>query len=308
MRVVYIENVFLLNWIIDYFLLLSTAGFAGAPLQRMRLAVCSAAGGLYAVAALMPKHACLSVIPAKFLAGFAMAIAAYWPLQKKWRLTALFFLISGALAGMVLGVSMADMRFGDLVSNIYYMRITLPLLLTTTVIMYLLLRLVFRQGARHGEGELMIVTVSIQHHQQQFTTLYDTGNTLRDLVSGKPVLVLERKALQHVFSSQIEAILDSTCPPEEKMVQLYNKGVGKEFTLLPFRSIGVSSGLLLAVRSDYIKVGKRTYPHTLVALCEGPVSDGGCYQALWGSAERRGNCHEVLAADPALDSQTQQAG
>lgn len=308
MRIVYIENVFFLNWIIDYFLLLGTAGFAGAPLQRARLAVCSVLGGLYAVAVFAPRLTLLSFPLIKLSAGFAMAIVAYWPLQKRLHLTALFFLLSSALGGIVLAVSMMSIKFDSLISNIYYMRITWPILLATTVIMYLLLRLIFRQSARHREGELMIVTVSIHHQQRQFTALHDTGNTLRDPVNGNAVLVLERKALQGLWQQKIEDILESCCPPEEKMVRLYHEGIGTSFTLLPFRSVGVSSGLLLAVRSDYIKIGKRTYPNTLIALCDGPVSDSGCYQALWGGIGRRGKEREILAADSALDPQTQQAG
>ena len=308
MRVVYIENVFFLNWIIDYFLLLGSAGFAGAPLYRKRIAICSALGGLYAVAVLIPQLTILSIFPVKLLAGFLMAFAAYWPLQRKWHLTALFFLLSSAMAGFVLAASMLSLRFGYLIENIYYMRITWPVLLTTTVSMYLLLRVIFRQSARHREGELMVVTISLQRQQRQFTALHDTGNTLRDPVNGRAVLVLERKALKGLWAPHIEEVLSASAPPEEKMVQLYEEGVGRNFTLLPFRSVGVSSGLLLAVRSDYIKVGEMTYPGTLIALCEGPVSDGGAYQALWGGEERSKSYRENLAADPALDSQAQQAG
>ena len=308
MRVVYIENVFLLNWIIDYFLLLASAGFAGAPLQRVRLAICSAVGGLYAVAVLMPQFAVLAYLPVKLLAGCIMALLAYWPLQKKWHLTALFFLLGGALAGIVLAVSLASFRVGYLIENIYYMRITWPVLLITTTTMYLLLRVIFRQSARHREGELMVVTVSVQQQQRQLTALHDTGNTLRDPVNGRAVLVLERKALNGLWTPEVEAVLGAAIPPEEKMVRLHHEGIGTEFTLLPFRSVGVSSGLLLAVRSDYIKVGKRTYPNTLIALCDSSVSDGGCYQALWGGEERSEARREILAADSTLDSKTQQAG
>ena len=308
MRVVYIENVFFLNWIIDYFLLLASAGFAGAPLQRVRFAICSAVGGLYAVAVLMPQFAVLSYLPVKLLAGCIMALLAYWPLQRKWHLTALFFLLGGALAGVVLAVSLASFRFGYLIENIYYMRMTWPVLLITTTTMYLLLRVIFRQSARHRKGELMVVTVSVQQQQRQLTALHDTGNTLRDPVNGRAVLVLERKALNGLWTPDVEAVLGAAIPPEEKMVRLHHEGIGTEFTLLPFRSVGVSSGLLLAVRSDYIKVGKRTYPNTLIALCDSSVSDGGCYQALWGGEERSEVRREILAADSALDSKTQQAG
>ena len=122
------------------------------------------------------------------------------------------------------------------------------------------------------------------------------------------MLVLEQNALRGIWHTPIEKILQSSIPPEEKMAQLYQEGVGTAFTLLPFRSVGVASGLLLAVRSDYIKVGKATYPRTLIALSEGPVSDGGTYQALWGGMERRKTADEACADHPNMDSQTQQAG
>ena len=308
MTVIYIENVFILNWIIDYLLLMATARLAGAPLHRLRLALCAAIGGIYAVAVFLPKFTFLGNPICKLLAGGFMALLAYWPISHAWRLTALFFLLSGALAGIVLGIALAFGSAETVIGRIYYEQINWAVLLITAAIMYLLLHLVFRQGARHGGGELMTVTVSINQQHRQLLTLYDSGNTLRDPVNGQAVLVLEQNALRGIWNNQVEAILQSSIPPEEKMAQLYQEGVGTAFTLLPFRSVGVTSGLLLAVRSDYIKVGKATYPRTLIALSEGPVSDGGTYQALWGGMERRKATDEACADHPNLDSQTQQAG
>ena len=93
------------------------------------------------------------------------------------------------------------------------------------------------------------------------------------------------------------------------MVRLYEKDAGEGFSLLPFRSVGSASGLLLAVRSDYIKVGKIRYPRTLVALADGPLSDGGGYCALWGGMDREGGTQDApVTENTALDHQTQQAG
>lgn len=77
------------------------------------------------------------------------------------------------------------------------------------------------------------------------------------------------------------------------MARLYAAGSRLHFTLLPFRSVGTKSGLLLAVRSDYIALHRRRIPRTLIALSVGPLSDGGGYCALWGGTER-GREHEKL--------------
>ena len=92
------------------------------------------------------------------------------------------------------------------------------------------------------------------------------------------------------------------------MARLHHCGRGQGFTLLPFRSVGRRSGLLLAVRSDYVQVDGAAYPRTLVALSDGPLSDGGAYQALWGGMERRESHHERPDASALAACQSQQAG
>jgi len=52
------------------------------------------------------------------------------------------------------------------------------------------------------------------------------------------------------------------------------------FRLLPYRSVGVDGGLLLAVRADAVEVDGRPLPNRLIALSPTPVSDTGTYQAL----------------------------
>ena len=44
MTVVYLDRVVLLNLLVDYLLLLTTARLAGIPLRRGRLALCAAGG------------------------------------------------------------------------------------------------------------------------------------------------------------------------------------------------------------------------------------------------------------------------
>lgn len=310
MAVIYIDQVFVLNLIVDYLLLLCTARLAGAPLRRRRLLLCAVLGAAYAVAIFLPRGKFLACAPCKAAVGLLLSYLAFCPVPRCWRLMALFFLLSGALAGMLLAVGLAAGSPGVLFRRLYYAKINWPILLLTTVSMTILLHLVFRQGARHGGGEIMRVTISLHQHQQQLSALHDTGNTLREPTTGRPVLVLEQAALMNLWPSEIQTILASKLPPEEKMVQLHQNGAGTDFTLLPFRSVGNASGLLLAVRSDYIKVDDKKYPRTLVALSEGPVSDGGGYCGLWGGMDVEGGRHDPKThrKTAAMDRQAQQAG
>jgi len=54
MTVVYVDSVFVLNTVMDYLLLLSTARLTGVPLRRRRYLLAALAGGVYAVAVFLP--------------------------------------------------------------------------------------------------------------------------------------------------------------------------------------------------------------------------------------------------------------
>ena len=155
----------------------------------------------------------------------------------------------------------------------------------------------------------MTVQVAIGGRVRKLTALHDTGNTLRDPVNGRPVLVAEQAAVLELLPERDAAILRENSAPEAAMARLYDGGSRLHFTLLPFRSVGTESGLLLAVRSDYIALHRRRMPRTLIALSPGPVSDGGGYCALWGGAMERGeNAEEADTADLAQSSASGQAG
>lgn len=290
MRVIYIDRVFFLNTALDYLLLLSTARLAGKPLHRLRFLLCGVGGGIYAAAVFLPQCQWLAHPAVRILCGGLLAAAAFIGALRWVRLVLLFYLLSGTLAGVVLALGLLCGAPRQFFSRVYYADISWPLLLAATVCFSVLLHLVFRQGARHGGGELMDVTVAIAGRERQVRVLHDTGNTLRDPVNAQPVLVLERRALGSFWTKEETQILEENAPPEDKLVRLYRQGTRHHFSLLPFRSVGVAGGLLVAIRSDYIKIDQKKYPRILIALSDSAISDGGGYEGLWGG-EERGDSH-----------------
>lgn len=305
---IYLDRVFVLNLAVDYLLLLAAAKLAGTPLRRLRFLLCSAGGGLYASAIFLPGLIWLSHPVCKIAVGAGMAWIAFGRERHIIKLIGLFFLLSGALAGIVLAVGFCIGAPELLLGKIYRAEIDWKLLLGGTAVLSVVLHLLFRQGARHGGGELMTVQVSINGKVNSFTALHDTGNTLRNPVDGRPVLVMEQSALLDLLPEKDVRILMEKYSPEETMERLYAAGSELRFTLLPFCSVGTESGLLLAVRSDYIVLRRRKIPHTLIALSTGPVSDGGGYCALWGGSEREERIEKAAEEDVDLAAADRQAG
>ena len=292
MTVVYLDRALVLNGIVDYLLLLGAAWLSGLPLRRKRLLLWAALGGAYAAAVFLPGLAVLGHPAFRAGMGLLMALGAF---RWRWRPAGLFFLLAAGLAGTVLALGLACGSVTGLAQRLYYADISWQALILVSIAFYVILRLFMGQSARHRGGELLQVTISVGGRTQVVTALHDTGNTLRDPVSGCPALVLERRAAETLWTPEVAQVLAESAAPEEKMARLHRIGCPVRFTLLPFRAVGTDAGLLLAARSDYIEVNGRRYPRTPVALSEQPVSDGGGYHALWG-AEERGEAHGKAAS------------
>ena len=132
MTVVYLDRVLLLNLLVDYLLLLTTAQLAGIPLRRGRLALCAAVGALYAGAVFLPGLSWLSHPLCRTAGGAAMALAAWRREAHPWRLTALFFLLAGGLGGLVLALGLASGSVAAYVGRLYRAEISWPVLLSAS--------------------------------------------------------------------------------------------------------------------------------------------------------------------------------
>lgn len=288
MTVVYLDSVFFLNAIVDYLLLLTTASLAGTPMRRVRFLLCAILGGLYAVGTFLFPILERPIL--RLLAGIAISISAFSKDLRPWRLTALFFLLSGVLAGLLLAIGLAVGSPAGIVQRIYYADISWGVLLGTALLFYVLLHLLFRQSARYGGGDMVEITIVIQNRRCRLRALRDSGNTLRDPIQGRPVLVAETAALTSLWSEEINELLITPQSPEEKIAKLCDKGIS--FTLLPYQAVGEQSGLLLALRSDYLQIGRRRIPKALIALTNTSIGNG-CH-GLWGGQEKRGEVNDAL--------------
>ena len=292
--VVYIDRLFFINAVVDYLLLLTTAQLMGLPLRRGRYSIVSIVGGLYSAAAMV--FPLLGQWWVKCTVGLAIALMAYRREAERWRAAALYFLLSGAMAGAMLAVTL---RAGQESGTLYFATVGWRTLLLSAAGFYGLLTLLFYQKAKHGGGELMEMTVDAFGRRCRIQVLRDSGNVLRNPVDGQPVLVAESEAVRSLLPEAAAAIIMGGDGPEDKMAALYDAGF-TAFTLLPYHSIGCSEGLLLALKSDAIQAGSRRIPRALIALYHGKIGRG-VYHGLWGG-ERYG---AAMAEDSAVDTALQ---
>lgn len=128
----------------------------------------------------------------------------------------------------------------------------------------------FRRDA--GVGRYVPVEISRGGTRLHLTALHDTGNTLRDPVTGRPVLVIGAQAAQALTGLTREQLRS----PVESMGQIPG------LQLVPYRTVGEGSGLMLALKFTDVRIGKWK-GSSLVAFA--PEGLGGReYDALTGGS------------------------
>lgn len=248
---VYLDVALLLNFLVDWLLLMGANRLSGFPPGIARTAGAAAIGGVYAAVCLLPGFRFLGSFWWQAAAAVGMCITAFGLCRSALRRGVVFVLLSMALGGMALGIGR-----GDFFSLVAAAAGVCVMCLTGFA------------GKVWGAAYLP-VTLCANGVTLRVTALVDTGNTLRDPISGEAVMVLDADAgfrLAGLTQSQLANPVDTVTQ---------HPGL----RLIPYRSVGQPGGMLVAMRLDAVEIGKRK-GGTLVAFAPGRL--GGDYQALTG--------------------------
>lgn len=270
MMTVYADSMFLLNFIIDYLLLLATGRICALRLIRWRMLLGAAWGGVYAVlTVLWPSLFALPTV--KLFSGAVVVLTAFGGLGKALRSIIVFFAVSAAFGGAVY----AALSLGSQsATGALFVPVSMKVLLLSFAICYAALSLVFKHRGKITERCVKNVEVELGEKRINFHALQDTGNELCDPISGQKVLLVEKELLKSFFPQM---------PAGEAAAMLLELSAAKDmagrFRLLPFSSIG-GKGVLLCFRPDKVWIdGHRE--DRLVAFAEAPLSPQGDYQGIF---------------------------
>lgn len=260
METIYIDRLFCLNLIIDYFVLLGAAKVCGVKLRRARYAVSAALGALYAALSVLPDAEFLSLAPIKLAMGILMALIAFGKDERLLRCTLVFFAVSALFGGAVWAISM---KSGTSPTGAVYMPLSMPVLILSFSIIYAVLSIVFRCTAKNAGRQIFDVTLKLSGKCVELRALSDTGNSLIDPVTGDGVMLVSASALNELI-------------PNCEKITTENISEFPEFKLrlIPYRAVGTSGGLLPAFRPDKIIVGNTARDDILIAISPQVGGDG----------------------------------
>lgn len=252
---IYLDLVMGLNFLVDLLLLLGTNRLSGFPAQWGRLLTAALLGAVYSGACLLRSFRFLGALSWRTVFLCLMAVTAFGWNRSAVKRGSIFLLLSMALGGIA--VSMDKRGF--------------PALLLAAAGIFLICAMGFGDGIGNREYENMELIYG--DRKLSVLALRDTGNGLRDPVTGEGVAVISGAVAQKLTGLTLSQLAD----PIGTMAQRPIPGL----RLVPYRCVGNGGGLLLALRFENCMVGGRRKP-TLVAFAPDGLGRGEAFQALTG--------------------------
>ncbi|MGM9522356.1 MAG: sigma-E processing peptidase SpoIIGA [Oscillospiraceae bacterium] len=278
MYVIYADELFLENLLIDYILLILTAKLSGTPVRRLRVLAAALIGAAYSALTLISGLGFVTSAVFKLAVGVIMVMVVFGGSRRFIRICLIFFALSAAFAGAVMA---ALLMSGGGIYDLSFGHVTFGVLCLSFSICYCVFTLVFRRIVKHSAtGEITQVVIENGGRRVKVAALVDTGNALVDPISGGAVTVCSLESICELFDEPTLRILRSAKGPTEIMEQLGSRSGGIRFCLVPYSAVGTKSGMLLAFRPESVIRGGKRQKGGMIAIAPEGIAEGNGYSAL----------------------------
>ena len=246
---VYLDIVFVENLLMNYIILFATGFIQKMQMKQLRLIISSAFGGGYAIISYLNIIPIYSNIFMKILLSIIMIYIAFNPqnVKKLCKTILLFYLTSFVMGGCALAllymISPESIAFKDgVLVGTYPMKITI----VAGLVGFCIIQIAFQINKRQLKKKDMIcnLEISINKQKSEVKAYLDSGNTLREPLTKKPVIVVEKNKIKNFTDIDLEKIIGGDEPNTENL----------KLKIIPFNSIGKQNGMLIGVKPDFVKI------------------------------------------------------
>ncbi|WP_236913240.1 sigma-E processing peptidase SpoIIGA [Clostridium sp. Cult1] len=258
---IYAEYLLIENIIINFIILYVTNKITRTKTSKLRLFIAALVGSIYTLVAFFPSLEFMGKFIIKFSVSILMIILAFNPerLNSFLKQLSTFYLTSFVFAGTVIGIfyilnnkfTFSKFSFGN--SNELIMFLTLGIGLAIILIRSILENFLIKINK---ENCITNITISLNNKEIDLTALIDTGNSLKEPISQKPVIIAEFTALKAILPELVIRVYTQNNDLDLNLIAKVMEELGDEIKLrlIPFKSLGNDNGILIGFVPDSIKV------------------------------------------------------
>ncbi|MFI3324571.1 MAG: sigma-E processing peptidase SpoIIGA [Clostridia bacterium] len=248
----YADVLWIVNLYVDYFILLAVKDLLNLNINLKRLILASVVGACFSLISLLNINTYFNLFISVIVA-FIICLIAFYKKKLKFLIKpfACFFIISYIFSGIIFLISQYT-TFAFLVGGTVYFQISPIVLFVFTVISFSIFKLLnIIKGNFDNKVNFCKIIIEKNGNKVELLAKIDTGNTLKEPFSNKPVIIAEKESLINL-----------------------NMNKNENYRLIPFNTLG-GNGLLPAITADKIYTKKDGIElNAFLALYDGKLSAG----------------------------------
>ena len=246
MPVIYIDVLFLINFVLDSGLLLITGRLSGKFPNPLRTIMGGIMGGIYACGIFFVNLPVWSSFIVKIITSSAMIFAVFFPFSIKefFKLSAAFYLQTFLLGGALSATFYFSGRPAVMSNNIYYFPFSTLQLLCVSLPLIATLYYYWKKSKNRllSYGKYCNITIKYNDKTLCAEGLVDSGCSLYDPLSGKPVIILSASLSDKFFDEKLVGLIKTS-----ELATLLIEG---KFRLIPYSTISELHGNMPAFLPD----------------------------------------------------------
>lgn len=304
---VYLDVVLLENLCMNYIILFATGYIMKIKMKQLRLAASSLLGGIYAVIAYLEILPIYSNFGMKIILSILMVYLAFnsKSIKNLSKQLVIFYLTSFTFGGCAFALLYFIKPQNILMRNgVYVGTYPIKIALLGGIIGFIVTYIGFRvvKTKLHKKDMIYEIEIRIEEKTLNLKAMLDTGNLLKDPISGMPVVVVEKQQLYSILPAKLLDNIDKLIGGEGEILldQIEEKGIFNRFRMIPFSSVGKQNGLMLGFKADQVilkrEEEKQIQKNVIIGIFNQNLSKNNSYSALIGMdlLEERSESNESI--------------
>lgn len=288
---IYIDIIIVENLIMNYIILYATGLISKNKIHYLRILLASFIGAIYVAIQYISKLDIYSNTFIKIILSIIIVFIAFNPqsIKKMWKQLVLFYLTTFTFGGVATYLIYVLKPQDIIIKNgMYVGTYVLKTIFIGALLGAIILIVAFKFSKNKITKKDMICKVKIKLNGKEIilNTMIDTGNMLKEPITGNPVIVVERTVLYDLIPKEIlnntESILGGDfekIPEEIKMEYI------KRLKIIPFSSLGKQNGMLVGIKPQELKIindNSEEEKNAIIGIYNKSLTKRGEYNALIG--------------------------
>lgn len=289
---IYAEYLIMENVIINYIILYVTKKITRTETSKSRLLIAALIGSVYTLVMFFPSLNFMTKFTVKVAISVLIIIFAFNPekFSNFIRLLSTFYVTAFVFAGATFALFYVMNTNFSVYNGVFYIKdFPIRFLILGITLSFILIKYVFNYlQIKLGKTDVLTnVIINLNNKQANIVALVDTGNSLKEPISQRPVIIVEFFAIKDLLPEKVQNLfLENEDLDLDEITDIMIESVDEiKLRVIPFKAIGTENGILLGFKPDEILImneatEKKIEEEIVVGIYNNKLSNDNKYKGL----------------------------